>query len=321
LAIGLVGYFEPRTLGVGYSNIDDILNVSLPLTVVAMLCTLKFVSWSIALGSGTSGGTLAPLLTFGSGAGLLLGSAASSALPFLQIQPHLAALVGMAALFAGASQALLASVVFACETTGHVQALLPLLGGCSVALMTARLLSKNSIMSEKIARRGVSVPSQYEADVYAHTSVGEVMETDAQLIPGETPASELLARIAAHDPEVCRRQAYLLTDASGNLTGIVTRGDLIKAAESPVLEGPVLSLGNTSLVVTYPDESLHIAIEKLLQHEIGRLPVVRRDMPDRLVGYLSRAAILSARGKAIREEFHRERGWLESRFEETAKPG
>ncbi len=321
LGVGAVGFFEPRTLGVGYSNIGDILNVSLPLAVVAALCTLKFLSWSIALGSGTSGGTLAPLLTFGSGTGLLLGAAASGVMPFLHIQPHLAALVGMAALFAGASQALLASVVFACETTGHVQALLPLLGGCSVALMTARLLSKNSIMSEKIVRRGVSVPSQYEADVYAHMTVGQVMETDAQVISAETPARELLARIAAHDPTVSRRHAYLLTDAAGNLTGIVTRGDLIKAAESLALDGAVLALGNANLVVTYPDETLHTAIEKLLQHEIGRLPVVRRDAPTRLIGYLSRAAILSARGKVIREESHREPGWLESKFEETAKSG
>ena len=310
VAIGLVGYFEPKTLGVGYSNITDILNTSLPVTAVACLCALKFVSWCIALGSGTSGGTLAPLLTFGSGAGLLIGSAAAAAFPSLHIQPALAALVGMAALFTGASQALLASVVFACETTGQVQALLPLLGGCATALMTARLLAKNSIMSEKIVRRGVSVPSQYEADVYAHTTVGAVMETDLTLIPAETPARELLEKIAAHDPEVSRRQAYLLGDGDGNLAGIVTRGDLVKAAESPDLELSLISLGSDRLVVAYPDETLHAAIEKLLHHEIGRLPVVERHAPGRAVGYLSRAAILSARARLLHEESHRERGWL-----------
>jgi len=313
VVVGAVGFLEPATLGVGYSNISDLLNASLPLTAVALLCTLKFVSWSVALGSGTSGGTLAPLLTFGSGAGLILGTLAAAWFPSFHIQPHLAALVGMAALFAGASQALMASVVFACETTGHVDGLLPLLGGCCAAVMTARFMARNSIMSEKIARRGIFVPSQYEADVYAHTSVSQVMETDIRPFPAETPVGEFLAKLAANDPAVCRRQAHLLTDASGALAGIVTRGDLVKAAEASLPEGPVLRFGTAHLVVTYPDESLQAAVEKLLRHDIGRLPVVDRETPTRIVGYLGRAAILSARGKLLREESDREPGWLGNR--------
>lgn len=310
VVVGLMGYIEPRTLGVGYDNISNILNVSLPLSVVVMLCALKFVSWSVSLGSGTSGGTLAPLLTFGSGTGLVLGSAAAWLMPVLHIQPHLSALVGMAALFAGASQALLASVVFACETTGQVNALLPLLAACSTALITARFLARESIMSEKIARRGISVPSQYEADVYAHTAVSRVMETKMQTFPAATPAKEMIARIAMRDAAVCRGQAYLLTDPAGKLAGIVTHGDLMKASELALMDEPVIRFGNADLIVTFPDESLHTAIEKILLHQIGRLPVVSRDDPKQLVGYLSRSAILSARWKLINEESHREPGWF-----------
>jgi len=308
LIVGGVGYLEPHTLGVGYDNISHILNGSLPLGAVALLCGLKFLSWSVALGSGTSGGTLAPLLTFGSGLGLIFGSVASLFLPSLHIQPHLASLVGMASLFAGASQALLASVVFACETTGHVQALMPLLGGCSAALITARLLNKNSIMSEKIARRGVSVPFEYEADIYMHTSVGQVMELSVPTLPEDMPARQLLDRIARHDVEISQHQAYLLSDSSGKLTGIVTRGDLVREAQQLTGDESVLQLGSAGLVVTFSDELLHVALEKMLRHEIGRLPVVRRDDPASLVGYLSRASILSARWKFIQEESHRERG-------------
>ncbi len=310
VVVGVVGYFAPKTLGVGYDNISHILNASLPLKAVVVLCALKFVSWSVALGSGTSGGTLAPLLTFGSGVGLVAGSLAATALPFLHVQPHLAALVGMAGLFAGASQALLASVVFACETTGQVHALLPLLAGCSVSFLTAKFLGRQSIMSEKIARRGVSIPSQYEADVYAHTAVSRVMETGVSPLPADLAVSELLKRIAAHDPVIGQHQAHLLTDPEGRLAGIVTRGDLVKAAEYAVGETTLLTAGTRELVVTFPDESLHDAIEKLLANNIGRLPVVARHDHSLIVGYLSRGAILSARRKVFHEESHRAPGWL-----------
>lgn len=131
---------------------------------VFMLCALKLVSWSIALGSGTSGGTLAPLFTIGGGVGSLLGSLGASIFPGAAIDLRLAALVGMAATFAGSSRAFLTSVVFAFETTRQPQGLLPLLAGCTAAYLVSCLLMKNTIMTEKIVRRGVRVPAEYGAD-------------------------------------------------------------------------------------------------------------------------------------------------------------
>src|SRR5204863_1604602 len=117
IVVGIVGYFAPYTLGVGYSNISEVLSGSLSLQLILGLCLLKFISWSISLGSGTSGGTLAPLLTIGGALGAFLGETFASFFPQLGIDPRIAALVGMAATFAGASRALLASVVFAFEAT------------------------------------------------------------------------------------------------------------------------------------------------------------------------------------------------------------
>src|SRR5205814_1698157 len=117
LAVGVIGYSHPRTLGVGYYNISDIISNKLTIGVVGGLCLWKFISWSIALGSGTSGGTLAPLFTIGGGLGALLGAAAAKFFPGSGVDVRIAALVGMAAIFAGASRALLASVSFAFETT------------------------------------------------------------------------------------------------------------------------------------------------------------------------------------------------------------
>lgn len=128
-------------------------------------CILKFVSWSIALGSGTSGGTLAPIFTIGGGLGATVGSVISYLWPQSQIDVRTAALVGMAATFAGASRALLASLVFAFETTRQPHGLLPLLGGCAMAYLTSALLMRNTIMTEKLVRRGHHVPVEYEGAV------------------------------------------------------------------------------------------------------------------------------------------------------------
>jgi H+/Cl- antiporter ClcA len=165
LPVGLIGYFRPEILGVGYDNISNALTAKWTVSFLALLGLWKFIAWSIALGSGTSGGTLAPLFTIGSALGALCGAGAAFVFPHAGIDPRIAALVGMAAMFAGASRAFLASVVFAFETTLQPAGLLPLLGGCSGAFLVSCLMMPNTIMTEKIARRGVRVPSEYVAHV------------------------------------------------------------------------------------------------------------------------------------------------------------
>ena len=163
IVVGVVGWLSPHTFGVGYENIDTILSGDFAGKALLIFCIFKFISWSIALGSGTSGGTLAPIFTIGGGAGSLLGAAATVAFPSLQVDVKLAALIGMAATFAGASRALLASIVFAFETTNQPHALLPLLGACTVAYLVSSLLMRNTIMTEKLVRRGHHVPMEYSA--------------------------------------------------------------------------------------------------------------------------------------------------------------
>jgi H+/Cl- antiporter ClcA len=177
LVVGIIGYFEPRTLGVGYDNISNILAGNFTNVVLLVLVILKFVSWSIALGSGTSGGTLAPLFTIGGGLGALLGILCVHWFPGLGIDPRIAALVGMAAIFAGASRALLTSVVFAFETTRQPIGLLPLLGGCTAAFIISSLMMRYTIMTEKLARRGTHVPTEYIA-----ASSEEIARIDAAAV-------------------------------------------------------------------------------------------------------------------------------------------
>ncbi|MGZ3688334.1 MAG: chloride channel protein [Bdellovibrionota bacterium] len=163
LAVGVIGYFSPHTMGVGYDNIQAILSGKMLGGALLFFCLMKWISWTIALGSGTSGGTLAPLFTIGGGLGAAAGAAVLSVFPQAGVDPKVAALVGMAATFAGASRALLASVIFAFETTHQVHGLLPILIGCTASYATSALLMKQTIMTEKIARRGVHVPVEYSA--------------------------------------------------------------------------------------------------------------------------------------------------------------
>ncbi len=161
LAVGIIGLIEPRSLGVGYENITAALSGNFTISAAIALCIWKFVSWAIALGSGTSGGTLAPLLTFGGLLGLVVGHILIYLFPNSGIDPHVMALAGMAALFSGCSRAVLTSTVFVFEATLQPLSLIPLLTSCSVAYLISSLLMENSIMTEKIARRGIKVPHEY----------------------------------------------------------------------------------------------------------------------------------------------------------------
>jgi H+/Cl- antiporter ClcA len=177
IAVGVVGYFAPFTMGVGYENIRGLLTGTLPVVTVVSLCVLKYISWVISLGSGTSGGTLAPLFTIGGALGALVGMLLLRMVPSLEINIATAALVGMAAMFAGASRALLTSIVFSLETTGQMNGLLPLLGGCVAAYFVSFFLLRNgSIMTEKIQRRGVKTPDAYVPDVLKTITVDKLVQ-------------------------------------------------------------------------------------------------------------------------------------------------
>ena len=190
IAVGVIGLLAPLTLGVGYSNITNILGVQWSLGFIGALILAKFLSWAIALGSGTSGGTLAPLFTIGGGVGVLLGAAVHLAAPQVAIDLRVAALVGMAAIFAGASRALLASVVFAFETTLQPMGLLPLLGGCAMSYLVSCVLMRNTIMTEKIARRGVRVPAEYMSDFLDQVLVRDAAAKNIIALPADKSVAE-----------------------------------------------------------------------------------------------------------------------------------
>jgi H+/Cl- antiporter ClcA/CBS domain-containing protein len=298
LAVGGVGYFAPRTLGVGYDNIEDILSGHLVGGALVTLCALKFVSWSIALGSGTSGGTLAPLLTVGGGLGAALAGAAATLLPGMGVDPRVGALVGMAAMFAGASRALLASVVFAFEVTQQPLGLLPLLAGCSVSFLVSSLLMRHSIMTEKIARRGRPVPSEYISDFLSQVPALEVAHREVVTLRSGLTLAEARAWLSS-GAAGSQHQGFPVVDAQGSVRGMLTRRELL--AETAADDTPIDRLVKKEPVLLREDESLRDAADLMAHADIGRLPVVGREAPHRLVGILSRSDLVGAHRHRLRQ--------------------
>jgi CIC family chloride channel protein len=291
-AVGAVAILEPRTLGVGYTNIDDLISGRLIGTAALLLCTLKFLSWSVSLGSGTSGGTLAPLFTIGGGAGVVLGGLASRALPQHGIDVRICALVGMAAMFAGASRALLASVVFAFETTLQPLGLLPLLGGCTAGYLVSSLLMRNTIMTEKLARRGVRVPSEYAADYLDLVNVADACTKDVVTVHADEPIAALRARAAMH-------QGFPVVDGNGALLGVVTRRDVLDPSKPDTTRAA--DLITRSPAVIFLDNSLREAADHMVRQNVGRLPVVTRHDPRHVVGFITRSDLLRAHERRLAE--------------------
>ena len=304
VVVGVVGYYAPRTLGVGYENIEEMVAGSIAGRALLILVTLKLVSWIIALGSGTSGGTLAPLFTIGGGAGALAGGVLAQWFPSLGVEPRIAALVGMAAIFAGASHAVLASVVFAFETTRQPLSLLPLLAGCSAAYLVSLLGMRHSIMTEKLARRGTRIRSEYAADFLEQVLVREIASTEVVTLPAEEPVEEVRDRIAARTPG-SQHQGFPVVNGRGDLVGVVTRRDLLDLdIEVTALVGDLVK---RPAVVIYDDSSAREAADHMVHDRVGRLPVVSRANPRRAIGIVSRSDLLEAHERRLHARHRVER--------------
>jgi chloride channel protein, CIC family len=315
LGLGIIGYFVPRVLGVGYDTIGDILNANLAWKVLLVVMVAKAVALVISLGSGTSGGLLAPMFMSSAAMGGAFAMAIDRIIPSANLSAGAFALVAMGAVFGAASRATFSFIIFAFEITRDYNSVLPLMLVSVIADGIAMLLMpRASIMTEKLARRGLHIHQDYEADILQQMMVAETMEKEMPKLRAEMTVGELSDRIARRDPEVSQHQGLLILDAEGKLAGVITRGDVLRALEKdPSGAMSVLDAGTSDVIVTYPDEILHEASAKMLRNNIGRLPVVDRGDPKRPVGYLGRPEIMAARLHRLEEEGVLEPGWFQRR--------
>jgi chloride channel protein, CIC family len=311
LGVGIIGWFVPRVLGVGYGTISDLLAARLAVGLVAVILVSKAAALLISLGSGTSGGLLAPMFTVGASLGSLYAMSVNHFVPGAHLSVSAFALVAMAAVFGAAARAPFTFIVFAFEITRNYEAVLPLMLVVVLAYAVALLFMKNSIMTEKLARRGQRIHQEYEVDVFQQVRVADAMDSSPTLVSASALIGDLAERISVRDPAFVRHQAMLITNDCSELKGILTRGDLVRAFErDPSGEMTAAAAGSPHPQVAFPDETLSEALARMLDHNCGRLPVVSRADPRRIVGYLGRAAVLEARRRRHLEENVREPGWM-----------
>jgi H+/Cl- antiporter ClcA/predicted transcriptional regulator len=311
LAVGLGGYFQPRALGVGYDIINDLLTGNYVAGALVSLIIVKALIWAIALGSGTSGGVLAPLLIMGGA----LGAIESSYLP--GGDHTLWPLVGMAAALGGTMRSPFTSVVFALELTHDVNALPALLIASTIAHGFTVLVMKRSILTEKVARRGYHISREYATDPLERLLISEVMATDVVSIPAATPIREVMTQ-HFFKGGAQSHPGYPVVDRQGKLLGVITRSNFLEHWSNDLLSGgddgaigagPIIAydLIHRGAVTAFAGESCRVAAERMAQAGVKRLPVVADDDPDRVIGVVSLSDLLTARRRMLDEESTRER--------------
>ena len=294
-AIGFatVGVFVPQALGVGYGSIDDVLNSRLAVATVAALAIGKLIAWWLALGSGTSGGTLAPILLISASFGTVLGEGLNHVLPGPDIALGAYAVVAMAATFGAAAQATLTAIVFVFELTRDYEIILPLMGASVIADLVYSAVNRDSLMTEKLRRRGLHIGRHYGVDPFTGVRVSEIMSSAVDTFARAATLGEARERFATG-----RHSAYPIVDGEGRLVGIVTRGDLLRdeAADSESLA----EYAEQHVVTLAPTASAQEALRTVLDEQVEHVPVVDRD--NTLVGICTRTDLLKVRRSQLELE-------------------
>ena len=280
----VIGLAVPAALGVGYDVIGDILAGKLALGVLAVIFAAKLSAWWLALGSGTSGGTLAPVLMIGGSFGGVVGVLFTRAFPGLHASPSAFAVVAMAATFGAATRATFTSIVFLFEITQDYHVILPLMIATVLADLVMRSLLDDSLMTEKLTRRGVRVHSDYHVDVLKTTIVRDVMTKDVVVLGAHATVGDARAKFAAG-----RHSAYPIVD-DGRLVGIVTRGDLLSYDGDESADA--CSVSSEDVVCVEETTTLSEALRLVVEEGVEHLPVVTNDV---LVGICTRTDVMKVR--------------------------
>jgi H+/Cl- antiporter ClcA/CBS domain-containing protein len=305
LFIGIGGLIQPRALGVGYDVIRELLQGKATLSLIFGILIVKTLIWSVSLGSGTSGGVLAPVFMIGGALGALEGHM------FSPVSPGFWALMGLAAVVGGVMRSPFTGVVFSLELTHDWSALLPLVVCASAAYGLSVLVLKRSVLTEKIARRGLHLSREYDVDPLEMLLVHEVMEEEfTSFSPNMSLANAAATFVADHRQTrnaQHRQRLYPVLDADLKLHGVVTRRDMLDAALGRVGAEVKVRDIMVDAIVAYPDETLRAVANRMADKHVSRLPVVDRADPTRIRGLVTLVDLLAGRRKDLQEERNAER--------------
>jgi len=294
LLLGLIGLYFPQIFGVGYPSIEQTLNGQLGPMLVLGLIALKIIATSLTLGSGGSGGVFAPSLFIGAMLGSSFGSMLHLIFPGILVSPGAYALVGMAAVFAGAAQAPISAILILFEMTGDYKIILPLMVACVISTLILKWISKDSIYTLKLRRRGIDILKLKEDDLMEKIKVSEAMFKKVITITESTSVRNagLMLKSTSH-------RGFPVLDSNTRLKGMVTHEDINKALNSGRGDVDVAEIMTTNLIFCYPDDTLKDALEKLGERNIGRIPVVEHEDHGQLVGLITRKNIIATYNQVL----------------------
>ena len=302
-----VGLFVPRALGVGYDAIGDVLDSKLAVGTAAALAAGKLLAWWLALGSGTSGGTLAPILLISASFGTVAGTALNDLLPGPDVAVGAFAVVAMAATFGSATQATFTAIVFVFELTRDYDVILPLMLATVLADLVYSAVNRDSLMTEKLRRRGLNIGRHYGTDPFTQVRVGEIMSADVQVLPGAATLGDARRLFATG-----RHGAYPLVDGD-RLVGIVSRDDVLRDGRHDDL--PLLADAARSVLHVAPGDTAQTALRVMVDEHVDHVPVTDAG---RLVGICTRSDLLKVRRRQLDAE--RRQSGLAARLVARATP-
>ena len=296
VAIGLIGFYNPYLFGVGYDGVQQVLLGNITLLTLVALLFLKILATSFTLGSGGSGGIFAPSLFMGAMLGGLFGQIAYRFLPDVVAPSGAYALVGMAALFAGATRAPITSFLILFEMTRDYAIILPLLLAVVTSTLLSRVLSRETIYTLKLTGRGITMRPPEEAEFLSGVTVGEVMTRNCPTVSPQMSIPDLIDKL-----NKTGHHGLPVVDENGNLYGMVTLTDVESRITGDIKQLTVADMATTKLITAYPDQLLSELVEHLGMgtSEIPRIPVVSRKDPTRLLGMLRRQDIIKGYAKIV----------------------
>ncbi|HZV47659.1 MAG TPA: chloride channel protein [Thermodesulfovibrionales bacterium] len=292
LGVGLIGLYFPQIFGVGYETIELALYGKIGLVLVSALILIKILATSLTLGSGGSGGVFAPALFIGAMLGESYGKLTEAIIPSIAIPSGACALVGMGAVFSGASHAPISAILIMFEMTGNYLIILPLMITCITSTVVVRRFSKESIYTLKLTRRGIDIDELRKSDLMSAITVSDAMVK--QVITFQESVAVKDAEMNIRSDASYRHRGFPVLNQEGNLVGIVTTKDILEAISEGKMEMPIKEIITKDITTCYPNENLKTALQKLGEKDVGRIPVVERENPQRLVGLITRENIIAA---------------------------
>ena len=294
LVIGFIGLYFPQIFGVGYGVIENTINKGIALGTIVTLVFLKIIATSVTLGSGGSGGIFAPSLFIGALLGEAFGKLVSLTFPAIEIPPGAFALVGMAAVFAGTAHAPISAILLLFEMTGNYKILPPLMITCVISVILVRWMTKYSIYTLKLYRKGIDIEKYRVMDYMESITVSEALIHDVISVNQSDTVKDVGLKI-----KTTNHRGFPVLDGEGKLTGIVTRKDINRALNEGKSVNEVRNVMTRNVIVCYPDESLKTALHKMAEKNIGRMPVVHRHDQKHIIGLITRKSLMSAYNQAL----------------------